>query len=56
MLIRGIFPDMLKIVKLMPIFKKEQKTLFTNYKPILQLTSIFKIFGKNVFRQLYQFY
>ncbi len=27
----GIFPDTLKIAKIIPIFKKENETLFTNY-------------------------
>jgi len=30
----GIFPDQLKIAKLLPIFKEGAFNLFTNYRPI----------------------
>ncbi len=29
-----IFPDKLKVAKIMPIHKKDDKSLFTNYRPI----------------------
>lgn len=52
----GIFPDKLKIAKITPIFKKEDKTLFTNYRPISLLPAISKIFEKVLFKQLYDFF
>ncbi len=56
MLNSGIFPDKLKIVKIIPIYKKEYETLFTNYRPISLLPAISKIFEKVIFKQLYLFY
>ncbi len=52
MLNTGIFPDKLKIVKIIPILKKDE-TLFTNYRPISLLPAISKIFEKVIFKQLY---
>ena len=33
-LVNGIFPDDLKIAKIIPIFKKDNKHIFDNYRPI----------------------
>ncbi len=30
----GIFPDKLQIAKIIPIYKKNDETLFTNYRQI----------------------
>ncbi len=51
----GIFPNKLKIAKIMPIYKKDDETLFTNYRPISLLPVISKIFEKTIFKQLYKF-
>ncbi len=40
MLTIGIFPDKLKIAKIIPIHKKDKDTLFTNYRPISLLPSL----------------
>lgn len=50
------FPDPLKIAKVIPIFKKDNKKLFSNYRPISLLPSISKIFEKAIFLQLYSFF
>ena len=42
MLTTGIFPDRLKLAKVKPIFKKDDKNSFTNYRPISLLPSILK--------------
>ncbi len=34
MLTTGIFPDKFKIAKIIPVYKKDNKTVFTNYRPI----------------------
>lgn len=49
----GIFPDSLKLAKVIPIFKKDDTTIFDNYRPISLLPSISKIFERIVFNQLY---
>ena len=48
----GIFPEKLKIGKIIPIFKKGSKNLIENYRPISLLPSISKIFERVIFDQL----
>jgi len=43
----GLYPDLLKIVKVIPIFKKGDPTSVNNYRPISILSPINKIFEKN---------
>ena len=40
----GIYPDKLKVAKVVPIFKKEDKLQLKNYRPISVLPVISKIF------------
>ena len=42
----GIFPELLKIAKVCPVFKDGDAGLFTNYRPISVLPSFSKIFEK----------
>ncbi len=51
----GIFPDKLKIAKIILKFKKDDETQFTNYKPISPLNAISKIFERVIFKQLYNY-
>ena len=51
----GIYPDVLKIAKVIPIFKKGDKLLVSNYRPISLLSNINKIFEKLVYSRLYKF-
>ncbi len=56
MLNTGIFPHKLKIAKIIPIYKKDDETIFTNYRPISLLPTISKIFEKVIFKQIYSFF
>ncbi len=52
----GIFSDKLKIAKICRVHKKDDDTLFTNYRPISLLPAISKIFEKVILKQLYEFF
>ena len=51
----GIFPDKLKIAKVVPIYKKDDSTLIDNYRPISLLPVMSKIFEKVVYGQIYDY-
>ena len=51
----GIFPDKLKIAKVIPIFKKGVRTKTSNYRPISLLSTFSKIFEKLMQTRLQKF-
>ena len=51
----GKCPDSLKIAKVIPVFKKDDSSLLTNYRPISILPSISKILEKIIYRRIYIF-
>ena len=52
----SVYPDLLKIAQVIPIFKnKGDKMLVSNYRPISLLSNINKIFEKLVYSRLYSF-
>ena len=51
----GIFPDRLKIAKVIPIYKKGDSLSAENYRPISLLSSLSKIFEKVMLIQLKQY-
>ena len=51
----GIFPNELKIAKVVPIYKKENPESFGNYKPVSVLPCISKIFERVVYNRSYDF-
>ena len=52
---KGIFPDPMKLAKIIAIFKAGSKLSVTNYRPISLLSVFSKIFEKIVHEQLYTF-
>ena len=51
----GIFPDALKLARVIPIHKKDATSVFDNYRPISLLPSISKVFEKVVHIQLLEY-
>ena len=51
----GIFPDKLKIAKVISIFKKGNPELPSNYRPITLLPIFSKIFEKVMYKRLHRF-
>ena len=51
----GIFPTILKTVKVIPIHKKDSKLEVSNYRPISLLSNIDKIFEKLMHSRLIEF-
>lgn len=51
----GIFPDELKIAKVIPIFKHGDVELFQNYRPVSVLPSISKIYERLMYNRLILF-
>ena len=51
----GIYPEKLKIAKIIPIYKKDSKISVKNYRPISLLSNINKIFEKVMHKMLYRF-
>ena len=55
-LLTGIFPDKLKLAKVIPVHKRDDTRLTENYRPISILPSISKVFEKSVFDQIYIYF
>ena len=53
MLESGIFPDSLKIAKIIPLYKKGNINSITNYRPISLLPTLSKVFERVIFNRLY---
>ena len=52
----GIYPDKLKVAKVVPIFKKEDKLQLKIYRPISVLPVISKIFENVMLTQLVEYF
>ena len=53
--ITGLFPSVLKTAKVVPVFKKDSKLDYNNYRPISLLSNIEKILEKLMYKRLYTF-
>ena len=56
MITTGVFPDSFKISKIIPLFKKGDSSLLSNYRPISLLPTISKIFERILYNQLYEYF
>ena len=54
-LVSSLYPDMWKLANVIPIFKKGDKQLIKNYRPISLLTIFSKMFEKIIFNNLYNY-
>ena len=43
----GVFPDILKIANVVPLFKKRKAMLFSNYRPISLLCTLSKVLRRS---------
>ena len=51
----GIFPDAMKIAKVIPVFKKDDPAEIKNYRPISLLPILSKVLEKLAYKRLYKF-
>ena len=51
----GVFPSVLKTAKVVPVFKKDSKLDYSNYRPISVLPNIEKILEKLMYERLSTF-
>lgn len=51
----GVFPDDMKIAKVVPIYKKDNPEVFGNYRPVSVLPCISKILERIVYNRSYDF-
>jgi hypothetical protein len=54
-IIQGIFPEELKIAKVIPIYKAGDQSTFSNYRPVSVLPSFSKIFEKIMYDRIMSF-
>ena len=52
----GIFPDKLKITKVIPLYEKDDPSVLGNYRPISLLPAISKLFERVLFNQIHDFF
>ena len=52
---KGVFPDKMKLAKVIPVYKAEDPNLFANYRPISLLSNFSKFFEKVMYNRLIEF-
>ena len=50
----GVFPDILKLAKVISLYKKESKLDFLNYRPISLLSGFSKVYEKLIFTRIWK--
>ena len=50
---KGIFPDLLKLASVIPVFKKGNSLEYNNYRPISLTSNISKVMEKPIYQRLY---
>ena len=51
----GMFPNMLKIAKVIPIYKSGDKQIVNKYRPISLLSPFSKVYEKLIFNRFFKF-
>ena len=51
----GVFPDLMKLAEVVPLYKGKSRDLETNYRPISLLTTMSKVMEKVVYNRVYDF-
>ena len=51
----GIFPDLMKLAEVVPLYKSKSRENETNYRPISLLITMSKVMEKVVYERVYQF-
>ena len=54
-MLAGVFPDELKVAKVIPLFKTGNRNSVSNYRPISILPTLSKIFEKLIHKRIYEF-
>ena len=55
-LAQGIFQDKLKIVKIVPVYKKGEKSHIDNYRPVSLLSVLLKIFERIIYIRILEYF
>ena len=50
-----MFPDIFKVARVTPVYKKESKLDYSNYRPISLLSVFSKIFEKSIYVRIYDY-
>ena len=52
----GVFPNKLKLAKVIPLYKKDEENLLSNYRPISILPSLSKVIERIMHNQVHSFF